>query len=441
MKDKNESMQIFSVVEKGHKVVDVTKAIRKGVPASDATVTKNGYSFVPPPYNMEYLKELYDFNSTHKFCIFLKTNLCAGLGYRLKDKIPKSVAAFLKHPNLTTGETWTKFCKKLVLDEELYGRYAIEVVVSGKNVALYHIPANEILVVQDGDTAKVKSYLQRTKSGKMIPFRKYEFGENNDGHSLLVVDSYSPVSRFYGVPNYVSAIKAILGNDTISTYMLNFFANNARPDYFIIITGCTLTAEQRTSIETKLASVKGVENAHRLVTLTLGNPDARVEVKEMSKIIDDNFRNTKLDNRDEIAQIHGVPPKVLGVSSAGSLGSGSEAIGALMILVKCIITPKQVEFAEILNSLLQDLFSYNSEIFLFNTISLINEKDLAIIHKTYIEEGVISANEAREDLGLPSLGAEYDKVERSSNPSRNMSIENDSMYNQDPNKEESQNNQ
>jgi hypothetical protein len=100
-----------------------------------------------------------------------------------------------------------------------------------------------------------------------------------------------------------------------------------------------------------------------------------------------------------------------------------------------------VEFAEILNSLLQDLFSYNSEIFLFNTISLINEKDLAIIHKTYIEEGVISANEAREDLGLPSLGAEYDKVERSSNPSRNMSIENDSMYNQDPNKEESQNNQ
>jgi hypothetical protein len=93
MKDKNEPMQIFSVVEKGHKVVDVTKAIRKGVPASDATVTKNGYSFVPPPYNMEYLKELYDFNSTHKFCIFLKTNLCAGLGYRLKDKIPKSVAA------------------------------------------------------------------------------------------------------------------------------------------------------------------------------------------------------------------------------------------------------------------------------------------------------------------------------------------------------------
>ncbi len=444
MKDKiseikeGDGMNIFAVTSDGV-VTDVIKAVRSNIPNSGVEVQSQGFSYISPPYNMSYLKDLHDFNSTHKFCIFLKVNLTCGLGYNLREKVPKGAIKFLKNPNNNVSETWTKLCKKLKLDEEIYGRFALEVVSLNGNVAFYHVPADEVLVVQKGKTLQVSEYLQKTSSG-FKKFQPYTY-EHGDGRFLFVSDNYSPISRFYGVPNYVTAIKAIIGNDIISNYMLNFFSNNARPDYFIIVTGTTLTKEQKLSIEQNLKSIKGVENAHRLVTLALGNADARVEVKEMSKIVDENFRNTKLDNRDEIAQIHGVPPKILGISSAGSLGSGNEAIGALKILVECVIHPSKIEFEEQLNLIMQNEFKFDKPIFSFKEITLVNEKDLAIIHKTYIEEGIMSVNEIRDELGKKRLeGKRYDEVKPLEVRSKTLDIQNDDMTNIDPTKDISQTN-
>lgn len=439
-KEKVNDVSIFSVTSNG-KVTDISESVKKSSPKSGIKTTQKGFTYINPPYNMDYLKDLYDFNSTHKFCIFLKTNLTCGLGVNIKNDVTKKIKKFLKSPNSNTSETFTKLVKKLKTDEEIFGRYCIEIVKVNDEVAFYHVPANEVFVVQDKNTTTVKAYLHRSGGGKFTEYAPYTKGHGN-GKFLFVSDNYNPISRFYGVPLYVSSIKAIIGSDVIANYVLNFFANNARPDYFIIITGATLTQDQKTAIETKLTGIKGVENAHKLVTLTLGNPEAKVEIKEMSKVVDENFRNTKLDNRDEIAQIHGVPPKILGISSAGSLGSGNEAIGALKILVECIINPNKIEFEESLNSLIQNEFGFDGDILSFKQLSIVNEKDLAIIHKTYLEQGVMSVNEVREESGRIKLkGKKYDMPKEAESKSKDMDIENDSMYNLDPTKDDSQTNE
>lgn len=419
---------------------DVRKAY---LPQSAAIATNNGgINFLLPPYSFENLTTLYDYNSTHKFCINLKANLTTGLGYEIENGVPEEIRNSLVRPNNNIGETWTQLSHKLKIDKEIFGRFALEIVKIGKKVAFYHVPANEVYVVQEGNSTRVARYIQRAKGSTQDKIFKKYVPNHGNGSYLFVWEEYNPSSRFYGVPDYVTAIKSIIGNDTIATYMLNFFENNARPDYFIIITGTTLTPEQKNQIETALRNTKGVANAHRLVTMTLGNPQARVEVKEMSKVIDENFRNTKLDNRDEIAQIHGVPPKILGISSAGSLGSGNEAIGALKILMECVIEPSKVAMEDVLNWILADEFDYSGgKIFTYKTISLVNEKDLAIIHKTYLGEGVISINEARKDLNKPALeGEEYDEV-KAHTYNESLEINPDDMTNLDPTKDITQTNE
>ena len=137
-----------------------------------------------------------------------------------------------------------------------------------------------------------------------------------------------------------------------------------------------------------------------------------------------------------------MPPKILGIASAGSLGSGNEAIGALKILVECIINAEKKEFEHSLNSILSTEFNHNEEdIISFNELSLINEKDLAIVHKTYLDMGVISINEARRDCGRLELsGKEYDKIVRIPKSDDNLAINPDDMTNLDPTKDITQTN-
>lgn len=438
MSEEKDVVEVFAVGG-GRKTLEVAKNSKS--PKSKTYVKELNTSYVNPVWNFEYLKALFEFNSTHKFCIRLKTTLTCGLGIKYKKNVPKAIVRFMKSPNNLPAETWTKFCKKLKFDSEIYGRYCIEIAKVGDKVSFFHVPANEVFVVQKGNTQEVEKYIQKSNSGTIVEFLPYNPDKVADGGRFMYVsDTYSPSSRFYGVPDYVSSIKAIIGNDTISSYMLNFFANNARPDFFLTVTGQALTEKQRTELESKLSTTKGIENAHKAVLLVLGNDSARVEIKEISKVVDDNFRNTKLDNRDEIAQIHGVPPKVLGISSAGSLGSGNEAIGALKILIECVVNPAQIEFEEELNALLGNVFKYDKDIFSFETINLVNEKDLAIINKTYLECGVLSINEIREGLVLSPLGKEYDAHIRQENISENMDIRNDDMANIDPDKDNTQRN-
>lgn len=431
--------EIIFAVDTNNKVEEVKKSMNFFV--SETIMPGDGAGVVPPPYSMNYLNRLFDFNSTHKFCIELKTNLVCGLGYELKKGTPKKIKDFLKRPNNIAQDTFIRLCRKLRIDYEIFGRYALEIVKLNGKLSFYHVPAKDVYVKQKKNSIYVDKYLLQTGLGSMIEYEPYSY-QNKPGRYLYVHDHYNPISRFYGVPNYVSSIKAIVGNDTITNYILNFFSNNARPDYFIVVTGTTLTEEQKSEIRRNLSSAKGVDNAHKAVTLTLGSTEARVEIKEISKIVDENFRNTKLDNRDEIAQIHGVPPKILGIASAGSLGSGNEAIGALKILMECIINAEKAEFEHSINSILAAEFNHNEEeIISFNELSLINEKDLAIVHKTYLDMGVMSINEARRDCGRLELnGKEYDKIVRIPKSDDNLAINPDDMTNLDPTKDITQTN-
>jgi hypothetical protein len=98
---------------------------------------------------------------------------------------------------------------------------------------------------------------------------------------------------------------------------------------------------------------------------------------------DASFRLLKMDNRDDIARAWNVPPKVIGISSAGSLGSGSEALGALKLLKEYTkLDQKKIE--TFISNVIEKLSGSNPQL-RFKRIELTNEKDKAIIYSLLAE--------------------------------------------------------
>jgi len=85
--------EIIFAIDTNNKVEEVKKSVNYF--ASETIMPVDGVGVVPPPYSMNYLSRLFDFNSTHKFCIELKTNLVCGLGYEIKRGTPKKIKDFL----------------------------------------------------------------------------------------------------------------------------------------------------------------------------------------------------------------------------------------------------------------------------------------------------------------------------------------------------------
>jgi hypothetical protein len=200
---------------------------------------------------------------------------------------------------------------------------------------------------------------------------------------------WNPSSKnpFFSEPEYISALYSIAENKKIYDYNSVFFDNNARPDFLLVIKGVeTIATADKTKIETFIANnFKGRLNAHRTLYLEFDDKDVEVEMIPIANKVgnDASFRLLKMDNRDDIARAWNVPPKVIGISSAGSLGSGSEALGALKLLKEYTkLDQKKVE--EFVSSVIEKLTGVNPML-RFKRIELTNEKDKAIIYSLLAE--------------------------------------------------------
>lgn len=333
-----------------------------------------------PQYSPEELARYYQINSYHQRCVQTKALVTAGLGFELvlknnttaieennNNTERKSINEFITQNEKTTGETFIEMLIKFQTDFEVFGYAFLEIVkgLNGMMKEIYHLPCKHCKLAKDETSGGIK--LLQTINNKTQTFAPGEF---------VMIKNYNPDNRYYGLPEYISSLPAILLDREMMEYNISRIQNNAIPDLIVSVSGTQLTQAQKDTMKDFWSNnFKGANNSGKTLLIETTARDSQIQVTEIKSTYRDGaFRLAKRECRDEIIACHGVPPILLGIKTSGSIGSGKDIIEQMRTFKEIIIEPRQRRLEHLLNTLFyNELGIQNTEIKFKN----INIADLA----------------------------------------------------------------
>src|SRR5574338_446717 len=227
---------------------------------------------VEPTYNLDHLAKLYDTDPFHAAAVDALVDNIVGLGYyfdysRKADKVRSKAAqesperkikvdAKLEDrkeeldgfiDDMNRMESLDEILEKVVKDRFTMGNGYLEIgrTIDGQIGYIGHIPAQGIRIRRKRD-----GFVQYV-GNKPIFFRN--FGDlttsnpfdNTVPNEIIHYKKYSPIDPYYGVPEIVSAVDAIAGNQYATQYNIEYFQNKAVPRYVIKTKGVRLDLKQK----------------------------------------------------------------------------------------------------------------------------------------------------------------------------------------------------
>jgi len=393
-----------------------------------------------PPYNLDALAHFLEVNTWHYRCVKAKAISTAGLGFDFvapegvkepKDENKRKLQEFFNHPN--DEMTWGEVLENVLTDFEALGNGYFEVVRNrfgqGPPKAIFHIPAVTMRVRKDK-----KGFIQQ-RENKMVYFRNFgsdpadadsfdprdlpaphasrQAGKDKaDGKRRLLnevihLKNYHPRSSYYGLPDFLPALRALVGNKKAGDFNISFFENNAVPQYAIIVKGGELARGTRKRIEEYFRThIKGA--AHKTLILEVVQEEGEkvdIEIKPLSVDVKDaSFRMFRTDNAEEIRVAHGVPGRLIGLTEKGGLGGAGEGATQQEIFKYHVIEPKQTRLEyRINNFLVKRGFGVSDWELRFKEIDVTDEGKVAEIIQKLVKLGVLTINEGRRAMGQKPL--------------------------------------
>ncbi len=300
---------------------------------------------VYPPLPLSQILSLTYSNAFHTQCIALKADMVVGLDY----KAPKVAERFLE--SLSQQEAFLELLHKAVWDWECMGNGYFEVARSRKGQIgeLYHVHAQTVFADVRGN--KLNGYVQEVTN--TVPFSP--FGARDGRNELFPFRRYSPLSTWYGLPEWIAALEALRLDQEKKTFYAAFFKNFAVPSLAVILTGAEFDEATETTIRDAFGQVKGADNAHRTMLLSVPFEDAKISFERLTADLKDlPFDKLSQSSREEILAAHGVPPRLVGIVTAGQLGGGSEMAGQMMSFVEMKVKPRMRYVENRVRMLLRD---------------------------------------------------------------------------------------
>lgn len=401
-----------------------------------------GYSLfevIQPPFNLDYLAALFERSSPHAAACKAKVKNIVALGYEFvesdatkelleraegnEEKLAKmrrrlSRAKTELHDWLDSTNEDDDFTETLIkawTDYETTGNGYIEIgrTSGGKIGYIGHIPATTMRV------RKARDGFVQVISNRAVFFRN--FGDktrrnpiNNDrANEVIHIKKYTPTNGYYGVPDIISAMNAVVGNEFSAKFNLDYFENKAVPRYVIIIKGGNLSPRSEQQIlEFFQSSVKGKNHRTLYVPLPADEEGKKVDFK-MEPVEagtqDSSFNNYRRGNLNEILMAHGVPITKV------TMGEGNVALAAARDADKTfkeqICRPEQRILERKLNKVIKEL----TDVFVMklNELSLTDEDTQSKIDERYLRLGTYLPNEVRARKGMPGIKGGDKQVEMS----------------------------
>jgi PBSX family phage portal protein len=383
------------------------------------------FDVITPPWNVYELANYYDTSFANHAAIDAKVENIVGLGYkfeisprtmlkleasmdtgatdRARKRIERSKIELTDWlESLNTDDSFTTTMEKVYTDVQATGNGYLEIgrTIRGEIGYVGHIPATTMRV------RRMRDGFVQIIANKVVYFRN--FGAKNPNpvtldnrpNEIIHLKQYSPLNTFYGVPDIISAISSLHGDQLASQYNIDYFSNKAVPRYVVTLKGAKLSSDAEDKMFRFLqTNLKGQSHRTLYIPLPGDSDNNKVEFKMEpieNGIQDGSFKEYRKQNRDDILIAHQVPLSKLG-------GSDSSAIAAALsqdrTFKEQVARPAQRQIEKMINKIVREKTDILE--FKFNELTLTDEIAQSQILERYVKTQVMLPNEARQQLGLP----------------------------------------
>ena len=393
-------------------------------------VYRNGYGvfdLITPPYNLYELSSYYDTSFANHAAVDAKVSNTVGLGYKFDmttstmmrleamenesaknkakrriEQLKMQMADWLEDCN--DDDSFTKTLEKVVTDMQATGNGYIEIgrKVTGEIGYIGHIPATTMRV------RRLRDGFVQIIAGTIVYFRNFQATNPNPvttdprPNEIIHLKEYSPLNTFYGVPDIISAMNSLIGDQLAAKYNIDYFENKAVPRYIITVKGARLSAEA----EDKLfrffqTNLKG--QSHRTLYIPIPGDTDGNKVEFQMHPVENSVQEASFDkyrerNRGDILMAHQVPLSKLGGVDGSS---SSAAMSQDRTFRDQVAKPLQEYVAKSVNKIIRektDVIELH-----FNQVSLTDEVAQSQIFERYAKIQAMMPNEIREEIGLPQI--------------------------------------
>jgi PBSX family phage portal protein len=303
---------------------------------------------------------------------------------------------------LNDEESFTHTLTKFYTDVQATGNGYLEIGRTTKGEIGYvgHIPSTTMRVrrLRDG-------YVQII-GNKVVYFRNFgarnqnPITDDNRPNEIIQYKEYSPLNTFYGIPDIMSAISSLHGDQLASQYNIDYFGNKAVPRYVVTLKGAKLSADAEDKMFRFLqTSLRG--QSHRTLYIPLPGDTEINKVEFKMEPIEAGFQEAsfneyRIRNRDDILVAHQVPLSKIGGGDASSIAS---ALSQDRTFKEQVARPAQKNLEKMINKIVKEKTDILE--FKFNELTLTDEIAQSQIIERYVKTQVMTPNEARQQLGLP----------------------------------------
>jgi hypothetical protein len=360
---------------------------------------------------------LYLFNRSSKHNAFINGKvlyICgAGVGFDSTDLSIQDIALandFLNKEN-TNFDTLKDIVKKCVLDKKLFGGYYLEVIwnKAGNNFEVLHFPYNNLRKAKDADGywySKDWSKQKQSPEETDLEYIPLFDPEKPTGRQIFVSKEYRPDLDAYPLPDYVASAVYAEVDVELSNYRLNAIKSGFNAGTILNFSNGRPTEEEKEEIEARLKEkFTGTDRANSLLITFSGNKDSAPTIEHLTpQNVDAQLTELNDQVIQELIIGHHIPnPMLVGIKTAGELGTKDQINDSYELYKNTYIIPNQKEIEKDFNYLLK-LKGFSNRIYLKELDPI--EEQLPIEEKIK----VMTKNEVREMYGLPPLEEEIKPI-------------------------------
>lgn len=363
---------------------------------------------IEPPYDLDSLAQLYETNAPHKACVDAKTVNTVGLGYRFVpatesvSQADRANLAVLEHlfGNCNPDATFTEVLAGVWTDVECLGNGYLEITRNsrGEIDGFYHVPGTTMRVCGGG-----RGFLQirDTERRYFRPLGSPDQADPLTGepqNEVMHLRKYTPQSSYYGIPDIVAAVSAVVGDKQAREYNIDFFENHAVPRMAIIVEGGQLSDEVLAQIQEYMETeIRG--QAHKTLVLDVPGNDVRIRLEPLTVGVsqDAAFLNYRKANRDEVLMVHRVPPSKITIVEHANLANSVDQDKTFR---EQVVRPEQRRIEYRVNRMIREQMGIGDWRFRFEEMDLAEAREEAEIARIYSEIGAWTVEEIRGRQGL-----------------------------------------
>ena len=374
----------------------------------------------------QFLIDLYYNSSTHAAVINSTAEMIAGVDLIVEDDETNldsyvKLKKFLRHAN--GKESLHQVIKKVAFDFKLQGAYALHIIWNREKTEIsevYHVPVERVRAGRPNELGQIDTYFisadwSNVRTHKPYPIAAFNVNDRTSGSQLLYSGAYSPNMDIYHTPDYIAGCNWALVDQRVAEFHLSNIENGFSGSYFISFANGIPTQEERFQIEQSLTEkFTGAKNSGKFI-LTFSDDKTRTPEITPISVSDADKQYLALQELlvQNICSAHRVTSKtLLGIDSTNGFSSNTdELVNAANFYQNTVVRGFQLN---ILNTL-QTIFSVNN---MDLPVEFVQLKPITIQFDSETIREVMTQDEIREDLGLPSLSDDEEVVEDRDNFSK-----------------------